>query len=151
VSFDQKENSEMELYISALIADDDDSSRKIARYFLDFDSISISEVENGAAVLSTVFKNKIDLIILDWKMPNLTGSETLKLLDIVLKQSESRKKIYVIIYSSFEIEHMILPISSSFKILGYVNKNWSVEIQKRKFSKMLDAFMRKAWRSSAAA
>lgn len=142
--------SNIEKYISAIIADDNESARKIARYFLSKESMDIIEVSSGVGVVSRVCKQPLDLLILDWKMPQLAGPETLKMLDKILLESNQTNTLYVIVYSSSNLESLILPLSTRYSILGYINKSWALDVQKKKFDKMIEALNKKLRISSAA-
>lgn len=127
----------------ALIIDDDNSSRKIAKYFLEKMGFNITEAQNGELGILNLMNEGQDIVILDWKMPNLNGSDTMILFDAVLKQARFETKslfklpITTIIYSSVNLYELEFPATTYFKIKGYVDKNWSVEQQNRQFKKIV--------------
>lgn len=61
-----------------LITDDEKSIRNTLREILEFENYSIMEAENGVKALSTIQKEKIDLVILDIKMQGMDGIEVLE-------------------------------------------------------------------------
>lgn len=60
-----------------LIVDDDTVSRGLIRMVLEYDGCRCLEAENGASALAIVEQHHIDLMILDYMMPGLTGMEVL--------------------------------------------------------------------------
>ncbi|MCB9710339.1 MAG: response regulator [Nitrospiraceae bacterium] len=65
---------------TVLIADDDTVSRGLIRMVLEYDGCRCLEAEDGTATLSVLGKHHIDLLILDYMMPKLTGLEVLQTL-----------------------------------------------------------------------
>lgn len=61
-----------------LITDDEKSIRNTLKEILEFENYSIMEAENGVKALSTIQKEKIDLVILDIKMQGMDGIEVLE-------------------------------------------------------------------------
>ncbi len=64
-----------------LLADDSSTVRRIIKKELveiGIPSENIEEVEDGALALEFITASKLDLIISDWNMPNMTGLELLK-------------------------------------------------------------------------
>ena len=60
-----------------LIVDDDTVSRGLIRMVLEYDGCRCLEAENGVSALAMVRQNHVDLMILDYMMPGITGIEVL--------------------------------------------------------------------------
>lgn len=61
-----------------LVAEDDIFHRRILRLLLASPSISLMEVENGAAAVELLSLRPFDLLLLDTDMPRMDGPETLR-------------------------------------------------------------------------
>jgi len=69
----------MDLNIKILIVDDFTTMRRIVKGNLrQLGFSNILEAGDGRLALEELKKNKVDLIISDWNMPNMTGLELLK-------------------------------------------------------------------------
>ncbi len=66
-----------------LIVDDEKSIRKTLREILEYEKYEVEEAGDGLECLAKVKGGKIDLIILDIKMPKLDGTETLERLQLL--------------------------------------------------------------------
>ncbi len=60
-----------------LLADDEDHLRTLVRTTLDQPGYRILESEDGAAALALAQRERPDLVVLDWMMPNMTGIEVM--------------------------------------------------------------------------
>lgn len=58
-----------------LIADDDDDSRLMLSFILEQEGWDVSEARDGKEALEKVMENQPDVLILDNRMPELTGTE----------------------------------------------------------------------------
>jgi len=58
-----------------LIADDDDDSRVMLAFLLEEEGWEVQEAKNGKEALEKILKEQPDLLILDNRMPELTGVE----------------------------------------------------------------------------
>lgn len=58
-----------------LIADDDPNLRLLVTLTLDTPEFEVLEAVNGREVLSILERRPVDLLILDWMMPGMTGIE----------------------------------------------------------------------------
>jgi two-component system, NtrC family, nitrogen regulation response regulator NtrX len=61
-----------------LIADDERSIRRTLKEILEFEKFTVDEAGDGLECLSKVKQNEYDVLLLDIKMPNLDGLETLE-------------------------------------------------------------------------
>ena len=67
-----------------LIVDDSKVIRKVARHIIEGLGLSVEEAEDGSVALEACRARSVDLILLDWNMPVMSGMEFLK----SLRQSE---------------------------------------------------------------
>ncbi|MEC4818542.1 MAG: response regulator [Scytonema sp. PMC 1069.18] len=65
-----------------LIADDDEDSRIMLTLLLEDEGWEVKEAKNGKEALEKAIKERPDLLILDNRMPELTGSEVYKQLQV---------------------------------------------------------------------
>jgi len=61
-----------------LIADDDDSLRRVLEFQLQEAGYAVLTAENGAQALEIFSSETIDCLITDWRMPQMSGAELLK-------------------------------------------------------------------------
>jgi DNA-binding NtrC family response regulator len=64
--------------LNILIVEDGRSQREMLRDFLIKEGHSVLEAENGESAIQTVLNHHFDLILLDYKMPGMSGLEVLK-------------------------------------------------------------------------
>lgn len=60
---------------TVLVADDDDDSRAMLSFLLEEEGWEVKEAKNGKEAIDKVIKEPPDLLILDNRMPELTGVE----------------------------------------------------------------------------
>lgn len=70
---------EINMNMKVLVVDDFATMRKIVRNILkQIGFTNIVEADDGANALSIIKEDKIDFVVTDWNMPNMTGLELLK-------------------------------------------------------------------------
>ncbi len=69
-----------------LVADDEKIVRDVIARFLKLKNFDVVTVENGAELVQKVCADNFDLLIMDLRMPGLTGPEILKKLKEAKKQ-----------------------------------------------------------------
>ena len=78
-----------------LVADDDPSIRSLLKSFLEDEGFAISEAKNGAEVVNQLGNGKPDLLIMDVRMPDLTG------IDVLEKISEEKLEVPVLLMTAY--------------------------------------------------
>ncbi|MBI3964370.1 MAG: sigma-54-dependent Fis family transcriptional regulator, partial [Chloroflexi bacterium] len=78
-----------------LVADDDAAIRDLLVDFLESEGFTVSEAKTGAEVLTRVSEGQPDLIIMDMRMPELSG------LDVLQKIKEKELDIPVIVMTAY--------------------------------------------------
>jgi two-component system cell cycle response regulator DivK len=63
-----------------LIVDDNDNNRKLARDVLEFAGFTTMEATGGVEAVALTVEHHPDLVLMDIRMPDLSGTEALKLL-----------------------------------------------------------------------
>jgi two-component system, cell cycle response regulator DivK len=63
-----------------LIVDDNDNNRKLARDVLEFAGFTTIEATGGVEAVAMTVEHQPDLVLMDIRMPDLSGTEALKLL-----------------------------------------------------------------------
>jgi two-component system, response regulator, stage 0 sporulation protein F len=96
-----------------LIADDDDDSREMLSMLLNFEGWEVEEAKDGKEALEKVVQYQPDLLILDNRMPELTGVE-------VYQQIQLQKIDTTVIFATAygEIEELALSLGITY----YINK-----------------------------
>ncbi|MBE2220233.1 MAG: response regulator [Anaerolineae bacterium] len=79
-----------------LIAEDDQDIRELVVLTLQFNGFDVTSVENGALAVEAAQGNKFDLILMDVRMPKMTGYEACRR----LKEIDSTKDVPVIFLSA---------------------------------------------------
>ncbi len=71
--------------MNILIVDDSKIVRRVlsvtmGKYFVKpiYDQLNIFEAEDGIEAMKSLKENKIEIILLDWNMPNMTGEEVVE-------------------------------------------------------------------------
>ena len=64
--------------LNILIVEDGQSQREMLRDFLISEGHAVTEAENGEAAVSAVSNRHFDLLLLDYKMPGMSGLEVLE-------------------------------------------------------------------------
>lgn len=81
-----------------LVADDDDMNREIMEAFLTSEDYRVSLAHNGASAIRMAALLQPDLIILDVKMPDMTGYEVCK----VLRRQETTRETPIMIVTGYD-------------------------------------------------
>ncbi len=69
----------MNPFTKILVVEDDSTSSKLMAYHLRMMGFkNVTEVEDGDSALEQLKKEKADLVIADWHMPNLNGLDLFK-------------------------------------------------------------------------
>jgi two-component system, chemotaxis family, chemotaxis protein CheY len=119
--------------ITILIVDDFDSMRRIIKGTLKGLGFSnFIEAEDGVAALKKMEKEKVDLIISDWIMPNMNGLDFLK----AVKGDEKFKTIPFIMVTAEGQKGSVLDAINA-GVNNYIVKPFSPETLSLKIKKVL--------------
>jgi len=79
-----------------LIVDDNPLNLELAGDLLEMESFCVSTADDGAMALAEAFKNPPDLILMDMRMPGMSGLEAL----LELRQSDMTRDIPVVVLTA---------------------------------------------------
>ncbi len=116
-----------------LLVDDSGMIRSVLKkYLTDLGLSDFAEAPDGVFALRAVAAQKIDLIFMDWNMPNLSGFEALK----KLKANPAAKSIPIIMVTSEQEKGHILEAVKA-GAANYVIKPFSAAVIKEKMAPYL--------------
>jgi two-component system, chemotaxis family, chemotaxis protein CheY len=123
----------MEFNITILIVDDFESMRRIVKGTLK--SIGFSnfiEAEDGVIAMKKLEKEKVDLIISDWIMPNMNGLDFLK----AVKGNDKFKHIpFIMVTAEGQKGNVLEAINAG--VNNYIVKPFTTETLRAKLQKVL--------------
>lgn len=124
----------MNYNITILIVDDFESMRRIVKGTLK--SIGFSnfiEAEDGVIALKKLEKQKVDLIVSDWIMPNMNGLDFLK----AVRSSDKFKNIpFIMVTAEGQKGNVLEAINAG--VNNYIVKPFTPETLNAKLQKVLD-------------
>ena len=118
--------------MNILIVDDSRIIRNVLKNVLEelkVDSENIFDAPDGNADLEIVEQNQIDLLLVDWNMPNLNGLDLVK----ILRGRDSYKKTPIIMITSEAARYNIMEAIKA-GVTDYVVKPVSGVVLKKKLS-----------------
>jgi CheY-like chemotaxis protein len=87
-----------------LVADDDEINRKYISYMLNDMQIEVVQVEDGAAALEAATNQRFDLILMDIRMPKMSGTDAIKAIRAFEKGKDWRTPILALTAHALEEE-----------------------------------------------
>ncbi len=125
----------MDLSITIMVVDDFSVIRRAIKNALNVIGFTnIIEADDGITALDKLKKNKIDLILSDWIMPNMTGIELLK----TIRSSEEYKAIPFIMVTSEGQKHNIVEAVQQ-KVSNYIVKPFNTDELNSTIIKVLES------------
>lgn len=101
-----------------LVIDDDESICVFLKIVLEKEGFHVETAYNGDVGVKVVESVKVDLVILDWMMPILSGFEVLKM----LQTSEHSGIPVIVITARITDQHSISVIRKEMNVVDYLNK-----------------------------
>jgi two-component system chemotaxis response regulator CheY len=124
----------MDLQIKILVVDDFATMRKVIRNLLkQVGYENIVEAEDGVTALRTLKSQKIDLIISDWNMPNMTGLELLK---AVRADEEIKTTPFLMVTAEALQDNVITAVKAG--VSNYIVKPFTAEVLNEKIKKIIE-------------
>ena len=124
----------MDKQIKVLVVDDFATMRKVIRNLLkQIGYENIVEAEDGVAALKILKSQKIDLIISDWNMPNMTGLELLK---AVRADEEVKQTPFLMVTAEALQDNVVAAVKAG--VSNYIVKPFTAETLNEKISKILE-------------
>lgn len=115
-----------------LVIDDDSNVLNLVRSILvDFSNLEVFTANDPFEAMDILNHQVVDLIILDWSLPMMSGPETLQRAEHILKTDPNvpleweKKKANVILFTVQEKKECKSVNSEHFKYAGYIPKNGS--------------------------
>ena len=115
-----------------LIIDDSETSRACIRQVLhDFGLKDIHEENDGGQGLMYLGANMVDLVILDWEMPNISGIQVLR---AIRKNNKTEEIPIIMCTSNADEKHLVDALQAG--VTGYIVKPFNAETFKHKFQQI---------------
>lgn len=124
----------MDKQLKILVVDDFATMRKVIRNLLkQIGYENIVEAEDGINAMKVLKSQKVDLIISDWNMPNMTGLELLK---AVRGDDELKPIPFLMVTAEALQENVIAAIKAG--VNNYIVKPFTAEMLNEKIKKILE-------------
>ncbi len=122
----------MDLNMKVLVVDDFATMRRILRNILkQIGFINISEADDGKSALNVLKKEKFDLILCDWNMPEMSG---LELLNKVKSDDELKNIPFVMVTAEAQKDNIVKAVKAG--VNSYVVKPFTAETISEKLQKV---------------
>ncbi len=120
--------------IKVLIVDDFATMRKVVRNLLkQVGYEDIVEAEDGVMALKALKSQKIDVIVSDWNMPNMTGLELLK---AVRADAELAKTPFLMVTAEALQDNVVAAVKAG--VNNYIVKPFTAEVLNEKIKKIME-------------
>jgi len=120
--------------IKVLIVDDFATMRKVVRNLLKQSGYEdIVEAEDGVMALKTLKSQKIDVVVSDWNMPNMTGLELLK---AVRADADLAKTPFLMVTAEALQDNVVAAVKAG--VSNYIVKPFTAEVLNEKIKKIMD-------------
>jgi len=103
-----------------LIVDDEAPVRELFEELLKKDGYRVSSVSSGEEALESIKKEDYDAILLDIRLPGMSGLETLKLI------KDTKPTSTVIMITGFGYDEDLIAKSKEYGCAGYIGKNMPI-------------------------
>lgn len=115
-----------------LVVDDFSTMRRIIKNILrQLGFTNIVEADDGTTAWDTLNKDKIDFIISDWNMPQMTGIELLR----KVRASEEFSDLpFLMVTAEAQQENILEAVQA--KVSNYIVKPFTAEVMKQKIDKI---------------
>ncbi len=124
----------MEKNIKILVVDDFATMRKVVRNLLKQGGYeNVVEAEDGIAALRVLKSQKIDFVISDWNMPNMTGIDLLK---AMRADSEIGKTPFLMVTAEALQDNVIAAVKAG--VSSYIVKPFTAEVLNEKITKIME-------------
>lgn len=123
-----------DLKMKVLIVDDFSTMRRIVKSILrQVGYVNIIEADDGATAWDVLQREKIDFVISDWNMPQMSGLELLK----HVRTSEALKEMpFLMVTAEGQKEHVIEAVKH--RVNNYIVKPFTPETLMEKINKIFE-------------
>ena len=120
--------------IKVLVVDDFATMRKVVRNLLkQVGYEDIVEAEDGVMALKALKSQKVDVIVSDWNMPNMTGLELLK---AVRADAELSKTPFLMVTAEALQDNVVAAVKAG--VNNYIVKPFTAEVLNEKIKKIME-------------
>jgi two-component system chemotaxis response regulator CheY len=120
--------------IKILVVDDFATMRKVIRNLLKQAGYeNVAEAEDGVAALKILKSTKMDFVISDWNMPNMTGIELLR---AVRSDSELNTMPFLMVTAESLKENVVEAVKAG--VSNYIVKPFTAEVLGEKIEKIME-------------
>ena len=124
--------------IKILVVDDFATMRKVVRNLLKQGGYEdIVEAEDGVMALKALKSQKIDFIVSDWNMPNMTGLELLK---AVRADEELAKTPFLMVTAEALQDNVVAAVKAG--VSNYIVKPFTAEVLNEKIKKIIESLQK---------
>jgi two-component system, chemotaxis family, chemotaxis protein CheY len=124
----------MEKNIKILVVDDFATMRKVLKNLLKQAGYeNIVEAEDGVTAFRTLKSQKIDFVISDWNMPNMTGIELLK---AIRADSDLATMPFLMVTAEALQDNVIAAVKAG--VNNYIVKPFTAEVLNEKITKIME-------------
>jgi two-component system, chemotaxis family, chemotaxis protein CheY len=124
----------MDMHIKILVVDDFATMRKVIRNLLkQVGYENIVEAEDGVTALRVLKAQKVDLVVSDWNMPNMTGLELLK---AVRADDDLKSTPFLMVTAEALQDNVIAAVKAG--VSNYIVKPFTAEVLNEKIKKILE-------------
>ncbi|HNS55490.1 MAG TPA: response regulator [Smithellaceae bacterium] len=124
--------------IKILVVDDFATMRKVVRNLLKQGGYEdIVEAEDGVMALKALKSQKIDFIVSDWNMPNMTGLELLK---AVRADAELAKTPFLMVTAEALQDNVVAAVKAG--VSNYIVKPFTAEVLNEKIKKIIEGLQK---------
>jgi two-component system, chemotaxis family, chemotaxis protein CheY len=121
--------------IKVLIVDDFATMRKVVRNLLKQSGYEdIVEAEDGVMALKILKSQKIDVVVSDWNMPNMTGLELLK---AVRADADLSKTPFLMVTAEALQDNVVAAVKAG--VNNYIVKPFTAEVLNEKIKKIMES------------
>ncbi|MBU8909905.1 MAG: chemotaxis response regulator CheY [Desulfobacterales bacterium] len=120
--------------IKILLVDDFSTMRKVIKNLLKQSGYNnIVEAEDGVDALKVLKSEKVDFVISDWNMPNMTGIELLK---AVRADSDLSGLPFLMVTAEGLKENVVVAVKAG--VSNYIVKPFTAEVLNEKIKKIIE-------------
>lgn len=124
--------------LKILVVDDFATMRKVVRNLLKQSGYDdIVEAEDGVMALKALKSQKIDFVVSDWNMPNMSGLELLK---AVRADAELAKTPFLMVTAEALQDNVVAAVKAG--VNNYIVKPFTAEVLNEKIKKIIDGLQK---------
>jgi two-component system, chemotaxis family, chemotaxis protein CheY len=124
--------------IKILVVDDFATMRKVVRNLLKQGGYDdIVEAEDGVMALKALKSQKIDFVVSDWNMPNMSGLELLK---AVRADAELAKTPFLMVTAEALQDNVVAAVKAG--VNNYIVKPFTAEVLNEKIKKIIEGLQK---------